>query len=236
MKRLLVLSIASMLGTGCVVSNTCDRVVRFTWSEFLLADGSPGFTCSTATFDGTPVQFVDIFVDGGFATSANCTRGFADVSGIGGGSHSVTLEGVASDGKTVLTRDEFFFDAPSDCVDTAVDSTPAEGFVDLNYHFVNGGVDACVAGSELWLHITDTLANVPAYNLASHGSARACSGHLLELPIAAGTYRFDWMEEHLVSNGSLQSSECTPQSFEVGRATTTPVPVTMDVNGSTCPK
>jgi hypothetical protein len=238
MNRLLALAVVASLGTGCVVSDTCDvRTVRFTWNSFLRADGSVTSSCAAASLGADPTAAaLDVFLDSTYVGSAFCNGGFLDVGGVGVGGHDVTIE--ARDANDfIILRDQFTFQAPSACGDLLEDSQPAEGYASVSYHFYAGSVpaspDACVSGSNLFFNVTDTLPvpPVPAYQ----NSSTACtpSKNFL-LPLAAGTYSFDWMQEQVLNN--LESSACSSSQFSPSKSLsinggqTTPITVAMQTS------
>jgi uncharacterized protein YcfL len=243
MKRLLVLSVASLLGTGCSSSSaTCDaHTVRVTWNSFLRADNTAG-SCSNASVNiADPLaRYVDVYVDNTLVDSGlfPCTQGFVDIGGILTGSHDFRVEALDTN-QVVISRDELTAGISDSCSGQQVDTQPSEGYVDLLYDFYHNGVllnpDTCVASSQLWLSITDTINNTPAYSFTSPASAPACesSHRTLSLPLASGAYRFDWMEERVGT--TLTSSDCSPQSFSVGRATIRDVNVALEDTGPACP-
>jgi len=249
MNRLLALVVVASLGTGCIVSDTCEvRTVRITWDSFLRADGSTTSSCAVASLGASAeAEIIDVWIDGVYDGSAYCDGRdggrFWDVFDVGPGRHNVTVEARDVDDFITL-RDEFSFDAPDACGDLQVDSQPAEGWVSVNYNFYDGAVlanpNACVTGSSLWLQITDDIAEQPAYSITSTtaGTPACTASRNLRLPLAIGDYTFDWLEER--SGSTLESSACTAQrftpgkSFSVGRAATTAMTVALDTIGPAC--
>ncbi len=243
MNRLLVLLVASLLGTACVSSShdTCDsHTVRVTWNSFLRADGTPGSCANASVNTSDPLaRYIDVYIDNALIDSGlwSCTQGFQDFAGVLTGNHDFRVEALDTN-QVVISRDELTAGISDSCAGQQVDTQPAEGYADLLYDFYHNGVllnpDACVASSQLWLSITDTINNPPAYAFTSQTTAPACEStqRTLSLPLATGTYRFDWMEERVGT--TLESSDCTPQAFSVGRATAQNVNVAMDDTGGAC--
>lgn len=245
MNRLLALVAAASLGTGCIVSDTCDlRTVQITWDSFLRADGTTTTSCADASLGASSeAAIIDVWIDGQYDGSAYCNTGFLDVFDVGPGRHDVTVEARDADDFIIL-RDDYSFDAPDACGDILVDSQPAEGWASISYGFYDGTVvanpNACIPGSSLWLQITDRIADQPAYQITSTtAETPACTASRnVRLPLATGSYTFDWMEER--SGSALESSACTSQrftpgkDFSVGRATTTAITVALDTTGLAC--
>ncbi len=243
MKRLLVLSVASMLGAGCSVHDTCDaRTVAVGWPSFLEADNTTTSHCSDLG-----LATVDVWMDfTGFVGTFNCTDGGVNVTQVTNTDHTFTVE-ARDTNHNIIVRDEVTV-SPSNCSDVLVNTQPAEGFVDIQYDFYDGSTplpapqDVCVAGSHLWLQITDHIANEVAYlySAANASQAPACESSQrtlsLRLPWGAGSqnaYTLDWMEEHAGASNTLTASNCASGGFGIGRAQVTTVAEALNVTAPT---
>lgn len=221
MNRLLVLVLVAVasLGTGCIVSDTCDvRTVAVRWPDFHRADGQI-VDCA-----GAGVSYVNVWMDGfqvlDDVGNGNfpCTLGGLDVFQVFSGPHSWTVEGTDSSGR-ILSRD--WFNTSGNGCDALVQPTrPAQGRVDLRYQFTSGGAplanQACV-GDFLWLSIYDATANNLAVlsDLGSFPQAYTCGGDFV-LNLPAGPYTLDWMEEAGPAPGyALDAADCTDRAFTV---------------------
>jgi len=244
MKRLLVLSIASLVAAGCTThDDTCDaRTVSIGWPTFLQANNVTTASCGTLG-----LATVDVYIDGnGFVGSFNCTDGGVNVTSVTNTTHFFTVE-ARDAAQNIIVRDEVTV-APSNCTDLLVDTQPAEGYVDILYDFYDGSTplpapeDVCFnASSHLWLQITDHIANEVSYLYtgANPSLAPACesSQRTLRLPLPAGAlsvvntaYTLDWMEEHDYDNGyALRASNCSSGGFDIGRAQVTTVAEALNV-------
>jgi hypothetical protein len=235
MNRLFILVAASIFGTtGCVVSDVCDtRTVSVGWPSFQLADGTIAHSCAAAG-----VATVSVYIDDSFVTNQPCDAGGVDITDVFAGGHLFTVEPLDAGGNIIL-RDEFRTHGDG-CSTLLFDTQPAGGYVDLEYDFYAGttplpaGQDVCVDGSQLWLNITDTIANLDAYRYVSSGTAPACEStrRTLRLPLPVGTFQLDWMEERVGS--ALTASDCVPKTFAVEAVAATVTAVQLDTLGATC--
>lgn len=233
MNRLAILA-ASLVSSGCVVSDHCDtRDISVGWPSFELADGTTTTSCATAG-----VATVSVYIDGSFVTNLSCVDGGVDVTGVFAGDHRFTVEGLDSAGN-ILLRDQFDTRGHG-CGSFEVDTQPAEGTVNLVYDFYAGatplptGQDVCAAGSQLWLNITDTIANLNAYRYVSSATAPACESteRTLSLTLPVGTFLLDWMEER--AGSLLTASDCVPKPLSVAAAQATSTAVQLDTLAAAC--
>ncbi len=216
MNRLLVLLAVSLLGTGCVVRDTCDiRTVSVGWPSFHRADGAT-VGCADAG-----VRNVDVWVDGGSQPAATvpCSAGGVEID-VASGPHEWVIEGVNTAG-AIVNRDTFTTNG-DDCGVLVRDTQPAAGYVDLSYRFVEHGAplaDQTCAGDWLWVSIFDKVANQAAVlvDQNSFPQTYTCGDpYPFVLPLPVGSYTFDWMEERGAANGyALLSADCSAQDFTV---------------------
>ena len=243
MRRLALLLAASVLGTGCFVTNdTCNnRNVTVTWLDGFdgPAVSDVGLSCAAAG-----VAYVDLFLDGApiqgpVAGHFYCVDGGATITGVRDGSQTMTVEGIASD-LTILYRHDVPVNA-SGCGDFGVAAIPAAGTVDLRYAFQSG--TTCAANpSYLWFSLFDVEANVaqPAYTVDANSSLRrfyTCPNDVV-VALPAGQFRLDFMQE--VVEPSLEAFQqaaraCAIPTFAVSSRSLTTQDVTLYDNGVTCP-
>lgn len=243
MKRLALLLATSVLGTGCYSSSDhryvpppgCDpSTITVQWPSFLLANGAVTASCATA---GVP--YVDVFMDdqsvqaNGFA----CSAGGVTITNVQPGTtHSITVEGVASDGVTILLRDDFSVTAAS-CGDRLVDAQPAEGTFELAYFFAP--VNQCSpGGSYIWFSVHDQLANVTAAvaDETANTTAYACPA-TIRFPLPVGGYTVQRVEEVVPSGGgyAATATHCAATAFDVAAATQSLVSVGLADSTALCP-
>ena len=240
MRRLALLLAASLLGTGCIVSDSTPvappcyaSTITVRWPSFLLANGGVTTSCGTAG-----VTYVDVFLNdqtvqqGGFGCDA---RGVT-ITTPPAGSSRITVEGVASDGATILLRDELTV-APAACGDVVVDAQPAEGTLELDYAFTP--VNVCTAGgSYMWFSVYDQIAGlVTAVADETANATRYVCGDPIRFPMPAGPYTLQRMEEVVPSAGTYlpSAANCNATTFSVGRASDSVVSVALADSGSLCP-
>lgn len=240
MNRLFILVAAGLVGTGCVSGHdTCDvRTLEVDWHDnFVRADDPQHvYPCATASArPGNPaVDDVVVYVNGQqYGPPVRCETGYVDIFDAAPGDYDIMVVGLDASNH-IVSRDWFTVTAPDSCGDLAVQAQPAEGWLQLSYAFSDGRnppSSACVANSDLFFSITDTLVQggQPAY---PDNSSVDCSYG--KIPLAYGSYRLDWLEE---DTSTLQSSACRlGTTFDIGAATTTSVgPVLMTIGGPACP-
>jgi hypothetical protein len=238
MRRLALLLAASLLGTGCIVSDSTPvappcypSTITVRWPSFLLANGGVTTSCATAG-----VAFVDVFLGGASVQRLSCGAGGLTITAPPAGSSVLTVEGVASDGTTILLRDELNV-APSACGDVVVDAQPAEGTLELAYTFTP--VNVCTAGgSYMWFSVYDRiLGNVAAVADETANTRLYVCSDLIRFPLPAGSYTLQRMEEVVSSGGAYVASavNCNQTNFDVGRATDSVVNVALVDSSTLCP-
>jgi hypothetical protein len=238
MRRLALLLATSLLGTGCYVSDHSNppclaSSITVRWPSFLLADGGVTPSCATAG-----VSFVDVFMNdqpvqqGGFA----CSAGGMTITDVQPGSYRITVEGVASDGASILLRDELDV-SPAACGDIVVDAQPAEGSFRIAYSFTPTNV--CTSGgSFIWFSVYDQIAR--AVTAVADETANATSyvcGDTIAFAMPAGAYTLQRVEEAVPSAGTFLASakNCNPTTFSVDRAAQSVVNVALADSTSFCP-
>jgi hypothetical protein len=228
MNRLLVLLVASLLGTGCVVHDTCDaKTVALGWPSFRLADNSVVATCRDAG-----VSQVDVLMDDQPVTTVNCSEGGVNVTGVlNDGDHLFTVEGVDSSGAIVL-RDEVSI-APSNCTNQAVNTQPSEGAFTLDFSFTPN-ICQSATNSYIWFTIKD---NISGQIIAVDGSldpqAYLCGNSSavplpISFPLASGPYTLQRTAEVLYPGPTQEAGNCTATNFAMtgGTETVLDVPLT----------
>lgn len=233
MSRLaILLAAASVLGTGCIVSNDCStRNVDVTWSSFRLYDNTVTTSCATAG-----VAYVDVIVGSSQPVRSYCGDGGVSLTGVPSG--TITVEGIAADGSTILVRDQISI-ATSACGVQTVDTQPSEGTVRINFA-VPG--DQCVNSSYMWYRVDDQIAGGTAaletgYDLTRNSCDAGQGDHVptpIQIVLATGDYSLRWIEE-VVSPGTVYSANCTPVSFGVNPAQRTDLPVVLVDATAACP-
>ncbi len=223
MKRLFVLVIGGLLGTGCVSSSAdvCDSHTVFVgWPDFVVATAGGGYQTTNSC---SGIFRMDVFVDNDQQPwSANCADDVVPVQ-VGTGSHTLTVEAVDNQNFPIL-RDVVQVSVPDSCNDLRVDTRPGEGWVALRYAFDAPGT--CVAGgSFIWFNVHDDIAGVEiaGANKNANPTMFACnaappvSGQVAPpFPLPAGNYTLDWMEEvFLTTVYNASATECSPTTFAV---------------------
>jgi hypothetical protein len=232
---------ASLSLAGCQSSVHSDPpppcaapAITVAWSGFRAADGHL-LDCAAAY-----VAAVDVYVDG-TRIPARCTDGGATVDAQPG-AHTVTVEGLEPDGR-IAFRDVVQATAPQ-CGGVSVATQPAEGTLDLDYHFQP--YDQCAgtvsSPSYIWFSVYDEIAGkITAEASGSTAPATYACGDLVTppvFPLPAGPYRLLWAEEAIpVSSTTWQvtAASCTAQAFTVSAATTAVLPVVMTDTAQACP-
>jgi hypothetical protein len=237
MKRLVVLSVASMVAAGCTTHDTCDaRTVSIGWPQFLLADGSQPTSCS-----GAGIGDVDVFMDDQPVATIPCTDGGVNVTGVlNDKDHLFTVEGIDSSTGAIALRAEVNV-APSNCSSPLVNTQPSEGIVELDYSFTP---NSCISdvNSYIWFSIKDNISGDVITVDGTHspqqyhcGSGRV--GEFTPLPIqfalASGIYSFQRMEEVLYPGPVPTAGNCNSADFTITGATNQPVAVAL-ANGVAC--
>lgn len=220
MKRIAFVLAAAFLGTGCIVvgDDHCSSSVTLEW-DFRLSDGS------VTGCAGAGVDEVDVWVDGNFVSTYTCTAGGATISGVGSGTHDVTVEGFDLVAGRIAYRDQRTFQGTS-CGDQLVAVRPAEGTANLNYSDVGCTASPCY----LWFSVHDEIANATAAVIGDTSPFAVKTLYpypgdvVLRLPV--GSYTLDWMEQ-VTSVFLGQAMTCSASTFAVASATQTTVPVTL---------
>lgn len=232
MNRLLVLLVASLLGTGCVVHDTCDaRTVSLGWSSFRLANNDVVSTCA-----GAGVNAVDVFMDNQSVGSFNCTDGGVNVTGVlNDGNHVFDVEGIDSVSGAVALRDSFTI-GNSNCSNPVVDTQPSEGTFDLSYSFTPNNV--CNGTSYIWFSIHDDISGDVIAVDDAHGNPKQyqCGG-LVTFALASGGYTLQRTEEVTFSGTTPQpsASNCNSAAFTMSGGQQTQVVVSMADTATFCP-
>ncbi len=238
MNRVLVLLVASLLGTACVSGDTCDaRTVSIAWPSFLLANGTVTNSCAVAQ-----INTVDVFMDNNLVGSFNCTDGGVNVTGVlNDGDHLFDVEGIDSVSGAIALRDSFTV-SNSNCHSPLVNAQPSEGTVQLTFSFSPNTCSSDV-NSFMWFTIHDDIANQDITVDSAHTpQAYSCStghaGDFTPLPIqfalASGNYTFQRMEEVVYPAPPVQAAgNCTATAFDITGGTAQPISVGL-TDGVTC--
>ncbi len=233
MNRLLVLLVASLLGTACVSSSTCDaRTVSIGWPSFLLANGTVTSSCGAAQ-----ISAIDVFMDGNHPVGTfNCTDGGVNVTGVlNDGNHRFDVEGIDSVSGAIALRDSFTV-GTSNCSDQAVNTQPSEGTVELDFSFTDVNQCTTDTSSFMWFTIQDDVSGDVITVDSSHTPTQyTCStghtGDLTPLPIsfalASGDYTFQRMEEVTIPGNTQEAGNCSSAPFTITGATKQPVAVAL---------
>lgn len=245
MRRLALLLAASALVAGCTVSTdnggySCvdaDRTMTIEWPSFLLANGAQA-GCRDAGVAYVDIYMNDQRVQGPVSGGWNCSDGGATITYVPAGTHLVTVEGIASDGSTILLRDERNV-TPYDCGDTRVGVQPAEGTFDLAYSFTPTNV--CTAGSYMFFSVYDAIAGVVAAQVdeaSPNPALYACgdpNGIVFTLP--AGAFTLTRTEEAVFSGGAWvpTAANCSATNFNVTPAAISTLSVALADSASYCP-
>lgn len=220
--------------TAVTITVDCSSAsITVRWPSFLLADGAVTPSCGVAG-----VNYVDVFMNdqpvqqGGFT----CAAGGVTITGVQPRSSSlITVEGVASDGTTILLRDERSVTAAS-CGDTLVDFQPAEGLFQLAYFFTP--VNQCSAGSYIWFSVLDRIANVTAAvaDQTANPTAYACAS-TVQFPLPVGSYTLRRVEEVVPAGATwaVTATNCSQTMFNVGAAQASVLSVPLSDSTVFCP-
>jgi hypothetical protein len=230
MKRLFVLLAASTMGTGCVVSDTCDfRTVSIGWPSFELANGSITTSCLTAG-----VNTVDVYMDGDLVGNLACGAGGVNVVDVPAGHHTFTVEGL--DGSTIALRDEFGTSG-NGCGTLVVDTQPAEGTFELAYSFTPSNV-CTTGGSYIWFAVRDdVLGSVTAgVDETSADPSFYLCGDAIRFALPKGPYTLLRTEE-VTYNGAYHAAavNCSPNPFDIFAGTDSVVSSAMADSAALCP-
>lgn len=197
MRKLAILAAAltPLLG-GCVAS-VCDvPTVTIHW-QLQDANGA-GWSCYTAG-----VSWVDVYVGGGRGVRFPCSDGVGvvDVSGLAPGAYPTTVEGIASDGKTIYDRALAFDVTVADCGNAVYYPVLGEGTLEIDYHFAP--TDAC-HGGYMWFALRDETAgadisiidgNSTPYWQTYYGCYSVGGGTALRFPVPFGPYTLRGIQE-----------------------------------------
>jgi len=240
MNRLLVLLVASMLGTGCVVSDNnppifCDaRTVSVGWSSFRLANNSVVSTCSAAGIGN-----VQVFMDDQLVTTVACSGGGVNVTGVlNDGNHLFTVEGLDSSTSAIALRDEATV-SNSNCDNLVVDTQPSEGTFVLNYSF-SPNFCTSATNSYIWFALHDDISNdVIVYDLTHSPTTYTCGNGSTTTPVpisfalASGPYTLQRTEEVLYPGPTQEAGNCNATALTMAGGTQTQVNVAM-TDGAAC--
>jgi len=212
MKRLALALAAAFLGSGCTVTpDRCTGTVSLQW-DFQLADGTVPTGTVNAVCMAAGVAYVDVFMDGQPVDSFFCTDGGATIVDVASGLYFMTVEGVDAGG-VIRYREEFDLDARS-CADPLIATRPAAGSVDLNYSLPGNVCGA--TPSYLWFALRDAATghlHPESVDAANDPHRYTCPGNVI-VPLPAGRYTLEWMEERDASNVVL-GVDCTDRVFDV---------------------
>jgi hypothetical protein len=234
MKRLAVVLAASLLGTGCIVSDDCNtRTVSIGWPTFLLADGTQTASCGAAG-----VSSVDVFMDGQSVGNFACTEGGVSVTSVPDGTHVFTVEGLDASSFIIL-RDEITLGAT--CGEQVVSVRPAEGTVELAYSFTP--LNQCAADpSYLWFSIFDQVAGSVTVRIDENSSTADKTRYTCPDPIVfampAGTFTLQSIEERVLTAPGVYTvtgANCADGSFTVTGADVSTVDVALADASAACP-
>lgn len=244
MRRLALLLATSVLGAGCTVSTDddgysycvdADRTITVEWPSFRLANGA------LAGCRDAGVAYVDIYmndqrVNGPAGGGWNCADGGATITYVPMGNHLVTVEGIASDGATILLRDERTV-TPYECGDTLVGMQPSEGTFELAYYFTP--VNTCNAGSYMFFSVYDTIAGTIAAQVdeaSANPFVYAC-GAPIQFLLPTGSFSLTRTEESVYSGGAWipSAANCSATSFGIDPAALSVLEVPLVDSASFCP-
>jgi hypothetical protein len=231
-RLLLVVVTASLMGAGCIVSNTCDtRTVAVGWSSFQLANGTVTSSCATAA-----VNNVSLYMDDTFVTTQPCSAGGVNVIGVSNdGGHVFTVEALDSSSGSIALRDEVTV-GNSDCTDLVVDTQPSEGTFNLAYSF--SPVNVCNSPSYIWFSIQDGISGDIIAVDDTHGDPQqyACGAvNGITFPLPSGSYTLQRTEEVVFPGPAISAKNCTPAPFTISGATTSDVGAVMLDSTTFCP-
>jgi hypothetical protein len=239
---------ASVLVAGC--TPTCDsRDVEVTWSGFDgPATGQAGRDCLAAN-----VPYVGLYLNGQqvVGPSANglfpCTDYGEVIGGVPNDNELLTIEGVGSDGVTIMFRQQVPFSGTG-CNDLILsDAVPAAGTAQIQYAFQSGS--ACASGtSYMWFTIFDLVANandtstIDASSSLTAQTTWQCGPTDPVINLPAGQYQLAAMTE-MIENSPTAFTQAAylcqaPVSFSVfdpvTDSTLTLVTPSLADTGSTC--
>jgi hypothetical protein len=231
MNRLIALLAVSTLGTGCVVSDTCDfRTVSIGWPSFALANGSVTTSCAAAGVDT-----VNVYMDSDFVGNLACTTGGVNVVDVPAGSHIFTVEGL--DGGTIVLRDEFGIGG-NGCGTVLRDTQPGEGTFELAYSFTP--VNECTpGGSYIWFSLRDDVLGevVVAVDETSADPELYLCSEVIRFALPNGPYTLLRTEEAVVSGPTYLAAavNCSAKAFDIFSGTDSIVSAAMADSAAFCP-
>ncbi|MGC3997913.1 MAG: hypothetical protein QM767_10630 [Anaeromyxobacter sp.] len=251
MKRLATLIAATVLGSGCIVSDTtepCDSSITIQWPNFRLAEGTITGGSMAAQCAQAGVDFVNVYFDGAPVLDGNgnpydflCSDGGAFIYGVYPGTHLVTVEGIDTTG-WIVNRGEFSYGAPT-CGSPVQNVQPGEGFVSVGYAFAPDNV--CWSDhSYMWFALYDetvgaTTVSIDTNNTDLEKRSYLCgdpAGIVFRMP--QGGYTMQRMEEwdRVGSNAyTVTGKNCTDQHFDVYGGSSSDVNVVLqDAGGVAC--
>jgi hypothetical protein len=238
MRSLALAAVALLPLLGGCIATPCD-VPTATINWTLQDPGGVSWGCGAAG-----VTMVDVYI-------GNATRpitfpcaaygGVIDVSGLGLGTYTTTVEGLDASGN-IIDRAQFNLSVNS-CGGTSYFPVLAEGMLEIDYHFAP--VDACHNGS-MWFALQDDTtgqdifridANTPASRLDDYPCYSTASGVPLRFAVPFGSYTLRGLQEvqnPLTAPVSVYQ-ECIPTRVSVysaGTTTFTPPVLTATLPGS----
>ena len=217
MKRLAILLSAVSLGSGCIISTTCDSGTL--WVDWTPVNAS-GSTTTCSGLSRTIVD-VDVLIDGVVQnlTPVACTdRGLA-IAGVSAGTHEVMVAGY--NGADIVARDLFQVDV---CGDTSTVAYPGEGILDIQ------PTNCLSSSNSLTFSITDVTMASPYViwsQLPGSTLGFTCGGGIQEY-VPLGYYDLGGLEETNASGSVRYSSLCGATKVDV----TSPATVTHAVTFS----
>jgi hypothetical protein len=237
MKRIAILLAAVGLGSGCVVSTTCDpQDLAIDW-RFIDVNGTGNLLCTEVP---GVINTVDIWVDGARWDTVTCDNLNLGITyaNPGTGFHRVVVEGYS--GSTLVNRDWADVNV-AECGTTSFAANPGEGYLVV-------GPTSCAAGNgNLLYSLRDHTRSATGYEYRwiRRGSGDpiasfSCVSHVYEY-VPFGEYRLNGME-NILSTSTTYAYACTPIDFVVdfNSATaftpdTTYVDVAMTTGNFSCP-
>jgi hypothetical protein len=231
MRKLALVAAALMPLLGGCVASTCDLpTVTLHWSLQNYDGSRRSCLAASGTLD-PDIAYVDVYIGSTQPLRFNCTdyAGSIDVSRIAVGTYTTTVEGIASDGVTIIDRARPFDVSVSDCNDHSYYPVLGEGLLDIDYHFAP--VDACHGGS-MWFALRDETTgqdisiidgNSTDYWKSHYGCFSTGGGTPLSFAVPFGPYTLRGIQEVLNPLTAPVSAYemCTPSGFTVNAPGTT---------------
>jgi hypothetical protein len=228
--RLFALAAAAVLGSGCVINNTCDdQALAITWS-FRTIDGLSNQSCAAVG-----VTAVDVWMNGTYVDRFACSQGGATIVNLAQGTYDVTVEGIAADGVTIINRDQFAASVGS-CGTSTYAARPGEGWLRVDYSI--SPVNTC-GGGYIWYSVFDEVAGQVISAIGDTSSSLDktlffCPAEV-RFPVPYGTYTLDWIQEVAspTTTPTALHQQCSPTTVNVNGPGITALAVVMGpVTGS----